>query len=326
MNRVRWVWRCALLTALGLTFVAARGEPPGKMNRLTGVVVFREDGKPAANMPVLFSHGHKGYIYLMDGGLQGRGEDTKILGFFTKRNSMHFCQTMTDGDGRFTLENFAAPDEGWNIMAGDSQKGFALQIGILPKDYAGEPLKLEIDKPAFVKVTLPTPTGKTYPLGLGLAMTLPKTAAEPARAVTSDEEAEERAVRVFYWSQDMWNLTAGKVVRIGPLPAGATYSVTATMSKPGLSYQPMVAARTVVTEAGQTKDLSLAASTGAALTGRVTDNDDKALANVNVKIEAADGVILGALTDDDGKYDIRGVPAGTHQLELLRHAARRVPG
>ena len=36
--------------------------------------------------------------------------------------------------------------------------------------------------------------------------------------------------------------------------------------------------------------------------------------------------MIGAVTDKKGNYTLTGVPAGTHELELLRHAKRTAPG
>ena len=41
---------------------------------------------------------------------------------------------------------------------------------------------------------------------------------------------------------------------------------------------------------------------------------------------AADRLTLGTLSDRDGKYELRGVPPGSHTLELLRYVARSGPG
>ena len=323
MNRVRWAWSCAALVLLGLTAAPARTEQP-PMNRLKGVVVYRADGRPAANVPVVLAHGGKGYISILDG-LQCYGEEEKVLGIFTKRNSKRACQTVTDAKGRFLFENFAAPDEAWNVAAGDPQHGFALRLDIHPKEYANTPLKIEIDKPAFLSVTPPPSPAKPYELSLGIAVLRPAAEDKKENAASSDED--EGYARVYCWDRHLNDVASEKPIRLGPLPSGITYRIVASIYTHGLAYQPMIAARNVTPAAGATAELSLAApKEGAALTGRLTDAEDKPLANVNVRIKAADGMILGALTNAEGKYELRGVPAGTHQLELLRHAARRTPG
>lgn len=322
MNRSRWMWTYAALAVIGATGAPTRGADPPEMNRLTGVVVFRENGRPAANVQVVLSHERKGYIYITETGLQGYGEEEKVLGIFTKRNSKHFCQAVTDDQGRFTLKNFAAPDEAWHLATGDPRLGYTLQIKVRPRDYADKSLRLELDKPAFLSVTPPAAPEKSIQTMIGVNVLSPAPADAEAQ-VASEEDGE---IRVYYWSQDLWNASPDKALRIGPLPVGPTYRVSASVYKQGLFYQPLIAARSVVPVAGETRDVSLAPPAGAAVTGRVTDIEDKPLSNVNVRVKAADGMILGVLTDHDGKYALSGVPAGTHRLELLRHAARRTPG
>jgi hypothetical protein len=310
----------ALFTALLTSAVGRSDEPPP--NRLSGVVVYKESGAPAANVFVAMLHGDKGYLYFDERGLRGSGNDEKVLGIFTKRNGKHFCDAVTDRAGRFTMTNFAGPDEAWCIAAGDPEKGWALQLDMHPGDYAQRPLRLELDKPAFVTTTLPAAPAKS--LRTSLSVSLAPTEA-PHSAENGVAEPEAATVPV-YFNTDARNAKVGKEVRLGPLPGGQRYQVTAYVSGQKVPYEATIFARTVGLSPGATEKVALESAEGATVTGRVTSSEDKPLAKVNVTAETADGLVIGALTDDDGRYALHGVPPGEHALRLLRHAVRAVPG
>ena len=114
--------------------------------------------------------------------------------------------------------------------------------------------------------------------------------------------------------------------RLGPLPGGHTWQVTARGYAGDLPYQPTLLQKRVLVPAGETVDLKLAAGDGATVTGKLTDKEGQALPNVNVMIETADHLVVGAVTDKQGAYKLAGVPSGTHQIKLLRHAQRLTAG
>ncbi len=47
--------------------------------------------------------------------------------------------------------------------------------------------------------------------------------------------------------------------------------------------------------------------------------------NVLVRTQGECGIVLGTLSDANGRYVLKNVPAGTHILELLRHAKPTAP-
>jgi hypothetical protein len=320
--------RAWVLVALGLALAAAgpaRSDEP-RMNALVGVVVFKEDGRPAAGVPVVMAHGEKGYIYFSEEGLAGTGDRDTVLQFFAKPNSRHFCEAVTDSGGRFTFANFAAPDGQWTVAAGEPQSGYALRTGVRPQDFVETPLKLELDKLAFLSVAVPRATAKSRRVGLAVALAPTTPAAEPAEATGTPGSENPETERVYFSSPLLWRGSPGKPERIGPLPGGQKYKVTASASIMKLSYQPTLFERVVALAPGATSDVMLENVDGAAVSGTITGVDEKPLAAVNVMVKTSDGLVIGAFTDEAGKYELRGVPPGTHKLELLRHAKRTVPG
>jgi len=303
-----------------LAAMSGNSDQPPRMNQLHGIVVFKEDGRPATGVPVVMAHSEKGYVRFADSGLSGWGGDERVLSYFIKRNSKHSCTAITDDAGRFTLANFAAPDQPWNLAAGNAERGYAVHTRLRPQDYTEGPLKIEIDKPAYLTTTLPP---VPEPLRAYLAVTLaPESVTEAAD--TLEDEAADAAERVYFdVPQDE---TRQKLVRIGPLPGGQRYRVMAYASGRRLPYSATIFTRVVTPAPGATENVSLESAEGVTLAGRITSTEDKPLAQVNVMVKTADALVIGALTDNDGKYELRGIPAGTHKLKLLRHGKRMTPG
>jgi hypothetical protein len=320
-------WRIGLLVVLGTVALAVR---PAKgddrpTNTLEGVVTFKEDGRPAAYVPVVLVHHTSGYIYIQEDGLNAGGERETVLQYFAKPNSRHFGQVLTDSAGRFTLTGLAAPDQRWIVAAGDPQSGYVLRADVRPQDYATAPLKLELEKPAFLNVKLPRPPAKSLRISLsvGLAETAPAAQTESG---TAEEATSADAERVYISIPYPLPVSRDKPVRVGPLPGGQAYKVTASAYSSKLSYQPTILERVVTPAAGASLDVTLESTEAGVVTGTITGRDEKPLSAVNVMVKTADGLVVGALTDEAGKYELHGVPGGTHKLELLRHAKRMVPG
>ncbi len=326
--RTTWLRTCGLV-ALGLALLAvvpARSDER-QANKLEGIVVFKEDGRPAAGVPVAMAQGEKGYIYFSEEGLAGNGDRDTVLQFFAKPNSQHFSEAVTDSTGRFTLAGFAVSDQPCTVVAGAPESGYALRTGVCPQDFSGAaPLKLELEQPAFLNVTPPRATAKSLRVGLAVALAPTTPAAEPAKATGTSGTENPETERVSFSSPLLWRGSRGKPMRIGPLPGGQKYKVTASASVMKLSYQPTLFERVVALAPGATSDVVLENVDGAAVSGTITGVDEKPLAAVNVMVKTSDGLVIGALTDEAGKYELGGVPPGTHKLELLRHAKRLVPG
>ena len=319
-------WRIGVVLALGgaLTGTVSAGSDERQTNKLAGIVVSKADGRPAAYVPVVLAQSASGYIYIAEEGLTAGGDHDTILQYFAQPNSRHFGQVTTDIDGRFTLTSLAAPDQAWIVVAGDPVSGYALRT-ICPQDCGVVPLKLELEKPAYLNVKVPRPTAKSLMtmVNIGLAPPTPPTGPPEAAGTPAPETNDTDTVHIAVPSQ---RLGSQKPLRVGPLPGGQKYKVTAMGYGQKLPYQATLLQLIASPAPGETLDVVLESTAPGTLTGTITDTDEKPLSAVNVMVKTADGLVVGTLTDEAGKYELRGVPAGTHNLELLRHAKRMVPG
>jgi hypothetical protein len=311
-------------TSALLSAAPGRADDLPEMNKLRGTVVYAEDGRPAARVPVMMASQSDGYIYFSEGGMRGYGAKETVLLFFTKRNSKHYCSTVTDEDGGFTLENFGAPDQAWNVAAGSGAGGYALLTELRPRDYADKPLRIEIGKPAYITTTLPKSPGRS--LMVYLQVSLAPKAGKAAPQGAEGEAAESDEPRIYFGTISERDSSEAGQMRVGPLPGDNTYRIRACAYGANVPYTAVLLQREVHLASGAKQELSLENPEGATMTGKVTNSKDKPLANVNVMVKATDGLVVGALTDDKGRYELRGVPTGTHTLELLRHAERKTPG
>lgn len=332
-NRRVTRWALAALGPLLWASLAHGTEPP-PVNQLEGMVVFKADGRPAAGVSVAMIHGAKGYLSIDDKGLLSQAQHESLFGLFPKRNGRYACQAITDDGGRFVLRNFAAPADTWLIAAGDAQNGYALVARIRPGDYASETLRLGLEEPAYIEVeTLTAPKSMRVYTSVGLAgpgeapMTETEAAAGgAAEQATSYAEEEDPSERIAFSSTTRWSAAKSKPCRLGPLPSGHRYKVTAQGSSGHVPYPVLLFERVVEVAPGETAKVTLVPKEGLTVTGRITSSEDKPLAKVNVRIKTADGTVIGGLSDAEGLYELRGVPAGTHALQLLRHAKRTTAG
>ena len=336
MRTGRTYWPMVLVVPLGLVGFTTYAAPADdqQLHMLSGVIVQKSDGTPLAGIQVVMAHGEKGYLEIGPRGrLDGRGEADEQPHVFAQRNAKFFCDAFTDDQGRFTLRGFAAPDEEWNLAAGDGARGLVLQRRVIPSAYADKPLLIEIDSPADIIVQPPPPPAdKSLEGSVGVA--LAPIAARPPGAEAADSppdrarepNATGESKIGFYasWRSDEdqdspWHL--------GPFPPGFTYRITSYLYGRRLGYNPTLFERTVSLTPGVAATISLDSKDGGALSGRITDIEDKALADVNVMAKTRDGsgLVIGTLSDAEGRYVLSGVPPGTHTLELLRHVARTAP-
>lgn len=315
----RWVV-AALLPAL-LVGPALGGEP--SVNQLEGTVEFADGGQPAAGVPVGMMHRTKGYLAFDRDGLMTYGQNEYVFGIYPKRNGKYACQTVTDEAGHFVLRDFGAPGDTWVIAAGDAKHGYALQVGFKPEDFQSQPLRLKLEKPAYIKINAPEPP-KGMQVYTGVCVATPPALADEGASATGDED--DLSERVVFRSAAMSDDADGKPKPVGPLPAGQCYKVVSQATGNNLAYAAVLFERVVEAAPGETAEVTLAPKEGLTVTGCVTGTDDKPLAKVNVQVRAEDGTVVGGVSDKDGKYELHGVPAGTHILRLLRHARRTTPG
>ena len=330
-GRLRSACASSLALVALVASVSADDQEKPKLHTLEGVVVTKTDGKPVAGATVAMAHREKGFIFVGDGGqLSVYGPEEKVLFFLSKRNGKTACEATTDQQGRFALKSFASLSAKYSIVAGSQKAGLAILENICPNDYASQPLRIEIDAPAYLEIPkLPTLSESGLMSYVEVKLEpelLEKTQGATVAGERSKESAEPRT-----------NIYLGLLVnpaetedksRAGPLVAGRKYRIGHRVWSKRFGSAATLFETVVKAEAGKTLPVQMKREGGATLTGRVTTKEGSPLRDVNVMVRAGAGteLVLGALTDEKGDYTITNAPAGAHQLELLRYAVRVGPG
>ncbi len=317
----RATWICL---ALARPTALAEAQPPPTLNTLRGIVVSKADGQPLAGVPVVMAHAEKGYVRVGSGGLDAGGPELLDRRAFVSRNKRSWCDAITASDGSFALRGFDAPNEPWILAAGDRQRGYCVQPRVRPAEHADTPLRLEIDAPAFISIQrLPAPPAASFRAYVALGLVDLDGKSTTAAGPVDLSAVPEAHVRVDAWAEN----PEEPVWRLGPFPPGFTYRVTHTIWSPNLRYYITLFERQVFLRPGTTEAVSLESASGVTLSGRISDTKSRPLADVNVlvRMQGESAVVLGTLSDADGRYVLKHVPAGTHTLELLRHAKPTAP-
>ncbi len=331
---VPYVWTAALAALLllsGSVLGSLWAQEQKPIHRLEGTVVSKADGQPIAGAKVVLASVETGSLLLGPRGeLSGSGDEETVLFFFSKRNGKSYCEATTGADGRFTLERFRDPGSRYVIAAAHAERGVAV-MPVIPGEHAGKSLRIDIEPAAFLEVT-------------GGLITYNPLAAEKKEIETyatirlvgplgrgpgpADSELPNTVwINAWDFSEDGWDGTARAGERVGPLPPGWRYRVTSSAFGPGLAYSPIIFECEVALAAGSVARVEMPHG-GTRFAGRVSGSDGAPLTGVNVLLrsKANAGFVLGTITDTDGRYAIASAPAGEHDVELVRHAARTGPG
>jgi hypothetical protein len=315
-----------MLALAALMSTATADEPEQrKVHRLKGVVVSKIDGKPVADATVAMAHARKGYIFVdNESTISVWGADEKVLFFLPKRNGKTACETRTDQQGCFTLKSFTSLTAKYSIVAGSKDAGLAILEGVCPKDHAEKPLRIEIDEPAYLSIPkLPKPKDETLKTSVQVSL-----APEVVEASKNDDKDAVMPRHNVYLGVYMRPDDGQKLRRAGPLVGGKKYRVSHSAWAKRLGTSARLFETVVAAEAGKTVPVEFKSEGGTTLSGRITTRERSPLRDVNVIVRIGENnkLLLGTLTDAQGNYTIPHAPAGTHQLELLRHAVRVGPG
>lgn len=322
---VGWLAAPALAAGPPVRPPAAKGKP---VHTLAGVVVDRAGGKPVAGATVAMAAiGRGGIMFQDDGTIRTYGPEETFFLFFSKTNGKTACEAVTDDEGRFTLKQFASLTARQVLAVAHADGGMALLTHVVPKDHQAEPLRITLDEPAYVSGVRPKldSQGKSYDyVSLDLARSKEPKADDPYGA----DETEPGSSVHFLYSGFGLAARDSRKFKFGPLPPGHRYVVTQYYSTDDLGSPAIFNARWVSPKAGQRCKVDLNTPDGTEMSGRLTGESGQLLANVNVMIRsaAADGMIVGTISDKKGRYTLRGLPPGLHRLDLIRYAVRSGPG
>jgi len=312
---------------------------------LSGVVVVKKTGQPVEGAKVVVCHSQQAHLYFGEPGeLEAYGPDqfepvTWFLSFLGRSARKTAASAETDETGHFTFSRLATPGELYHLAVSDAEYGCTLLLNLKPEDYFDRELRVELEEPGFIRTDYfdpsPRPGLRCYSR---LRLVGPAEATEVAAGESelnvwgwpSEEEVDPgdrggvglddlRAVR----SADL-----PRFLRYGPLPGGLRYRLSLVAAFDEMSYSATIFERLVTVEPGKTVEALMRSPAGATISGRISDVDGNPLRYVNVTVKVAPPaeLVLGAITDAEGRYQIKGVLAGQHKLELLRHAKRTGPG
>lgn len=332
-----------LLVVGGPAGYAQSDEEKGT-NKLKGVVVCKKSGQPLEGVSIGMVHAEEGYMSFSEPGsvtATGWGTGETVLWFFKKANTQTAVNAETDEDGRFTLSGFTSPHKSYHLGVAHPEYGAAMRLNLKPREYRDRELRIELEEPSFIRtddIENESLAGTKMRCHTRLELVvLPKDGTEEKK------EQPPTRVRVWEWpaeygadvdEEDPEDIEARLerekpgFVRYGPLPAGHQYRLRVYARSRTMPDSATIFERLITLEAGRTVEVRLKDLPGATVSGRLTDTDGKPLRFVNVLIKCGPGdeLVLGAITDKDGQYEIKGVPAGEHKLELLRYAKHRPPG
>ncbi len=302
-----------------------RNEPVERtpLNTMTGVVVSKEDGKPLSGVHVVLAHAERAFVSIgNEAEIWAYGPEDKVLFFFSRRNGKSVCEADTDENGRFTLRGFASPNAKHNLVVGHKDQGIAVVRNVVPAAHGDELLRVEIARPTYIEATA-SPLGRDRSRWQYVRAYENVQGTEPA-----DENIRCNLYGFVTTPNDLAAEAESRDVRLGPLVSGESFRVGEYASIRG--YTATVFQTTTRVESGKTVKVSLGSKEGTTLSGAITDTDGRALADVNVTVRPVErddsDLVIGALTDEKGRYTLAGVPPGKYELGLLRHAVRTAPG
>lgn len=311
-----------------IPIAAARDDPPenadgGKAQpargAVAGIVVDAETGQPVPHVRIGIASAEAGLGIDSEGQLTTYNEfvyddDGKDLG----RNAVI---ARADRHGRFRFENLAAPEKPHMLIAVSRSNGCALLRDVVPSKLGTEPLRVPLRPSASVAITVSrtmAPPGMTTHTWLEL---------QPPVTGKDDDGNPTYGDSVWLW---LHSESDGRRTHFPVVPAGLAYRLQVGGTTRTLPYFGTLYEELITPEAGEKIDrFAKEGPSGAKLSGRITGEDGKGMATINVLVELGGAdrkQVFGTFTDDEGRYEFAALPAGKHSLALKRHRARTVPG
>jgi hypothetical protein len=285
--------------------------PP--LNRIEGTVV-DHNGDPAAGVQVAAANRKLGYIsFSGDGRFYVYGPNKRILLFFKARNGSASAETVTDADGHFVMTNIM--DGPVNFAAAHPEQGIAFLEDIDPlKD--GKPLSIKLEEPRFA-------TGEVQGIPDQNYGAMFQGSANRVR-IGRLQPVEPRPADGINWQMMAMIGTDGDF-RIGPLPHHID-EWNLTFDGRAKYYSASVLNIPVTVSKLAEHPINIDLTKGHKLDGIIRGPKDEPLPNVTVTAVRSDGILIGDVSDELGKYEISGVTEGPLKLEAKRWAKRTAPG
>jgi protocatechuate 3,4-dioxygenase beta subunit len=324
MLRRRAVAIAALLAAVVPWQLALAHDEP---RAARGVNVFEgrvvdHSGQPVPSATVAVACADGGYVGFSGGSRAWSwGVDDKFLGFLPKRNGRGSGQTVTDKDGCFRIERLRPGKV--HLIAVHEERGIEVALNI-EQPSAGALSDVVLQPPTFIEARIHGLPGDSerWITRLRYESAFPWGTAEP-------KEPGEGLVGPQIFIRPRLKIKEDGGCRVGPLPVGGPWALTVEQFVEEQSYRATLLQMSVTAELGKTAKLEIDLSEGEVVSGHVLGPDSKPLSGVSVAASTSAGdftTVYGAITDEEGRYAVRGLPGGDYTLTALRHARRTRPG
>jgi hypothetical protein len=318
----------AVLVGSGISVSAEEPPPLRPLNVFEGRVVDHR-GDPVPDAAFAIAHAEEGFLWY--GGVNDMfsyGPTERFLLFFAKRNGRRSAEGKTDAEGRLRVTGLAKGK--YNLVAAHEERGMVVVCGI-EQPNENDPLRLVLAPPTFVTATV---SGED--LDRTFLMGELEYGDKPPWSIGDDTDSRvhvaPRLIPDFdFYTANFSELSEKKKVRAGPLPAGGPWNLVFEQYVESHRYMTPVLRIPAMVEQGTTASLTVDLSEGERFDGTILGPDGKPLASVAVTATADSppiGVpqLIGAVTDQDGKYVIKGLRTGKYKLEAKRWAIRTAPG
>ncbi len=285
-----------IATLAAIAWIGALQAPAGRIDgRVIGV-----DARPAAGVRVILGEIGRATLHY------NRPEAMLVAtpGIPDAERARWSAELRTDAEGRFAATGLA-PGE-YSLLAADETRG--IELGSLRVGAEPARVELALRAPAFLEAEI---TGMPFDpqsdviqldaLGTGSNVQINPTLVQP---------------------RGQWSF------RSAPLPQGPTWRVRGTSVVRPQGFPATKFALTIALQPGERRRIELDLGRGLAVAGSVVDAAGRPLPCVSVVARAsgAGEPERGAVTDAQGRYQIRGLAAGPTVLEASRWSMRSLAG
>ncbi len=313
-------WPTKLTTAtVGLTLAAAiapqtlgqdQQESTTKLNVFAGQVV-DQNATPVPEARVYAADASVGFIfYDSPTSVFAHGPTERFLLFFPKANGKGSEDATTDKHGNFKMIGLRAGS--YDVLAVHPEKGITI-VRDVDQPNEDEPRTIKLNAPTYVEASV-----KGLPKASELNWHLTYAEDHAPWSAPLGELFDRIIIR-----PSMMKTEDDNRMKSGPLPSGGKWQVRAEQIVTSRRMQATIISLPVNAKPGETTKLDIDLTTGSEFAGTVLGPDGKPLNEVAVRLKPAGDEddprpIYGAVTDEDGKYAIRGLSDGTYQLEARR--------
>lgn len=321
----------ALALATALPSPAGADEPapaPPPLNVFHGRVVDHE-GQAVPSAKVYVAAADNGYInYQRPDDVFVYAKTERFLFIFPKRNGRRSGEATTDANGRFEILGLKAGK--YNVLAAHPERGAGIQPAVSQPN-KDSPVEIKLAPPTFVRGAIPGLVAPGLRVNGYCSYVFVQRSVDPETLPVGASPPESE------WYQNIsispgFDLNDSGKFQVGPLPLSGEYLLSVYQVVPKRNFSATLLQRPVSVEPGKTTLVNIDLSEGERLAGQVTGPEGKSLADVAITVSLAAGKPdagpyggmseLGALTDADGHYTIRGLPPGTHALTAKRWLPR----